>query len=192
MSYTSRSTIKCVLCDRPSIGRKLCRHHYNQMARQKRLTEFPILGPEDVFDSRYTKGDGCWLWHGTKNGYGYGVFLLPGEVPVRAHRYAYERVHGPIPDGLVVMHSCDNPPCVNPAHLSLGTRDDNNKDMQRKRRNRRAENHHWGRLTDVQALEIFHATGESNHTLARKYGVDPSTISHIRAGRRRVVLRELC
>ncbi|MBK7086996.1 MAG: HNH endonuclease [Flavobacteriales bacterium] len=125
-----------------------------QMHRAGRLAEFPLLGPEDVFDNRYTKGDGCWLWHGTKHAYGYGVFLLPGDVPVRAHRYAYERVHGPIPDGLVVMHSCDNPPCVNPAHLSLGTRDDNNRDMSQKRRNRSGATHHWTKLTDEQVQEI--------------------------------------
>jgi hypothetical protein len=156
-----------------------------------RLAEFPVLGPNDAFDNRYEKSDGCWIWKGTRNGYGYGVFLMPGEKPVRAHRYAYERAYGPIPEGLVVMHACDNPPCVNPAHLSLGTRDDNNRDMRQKRRNRTGIQHHWSKLTDAQVLEIF-GSDERQSALARRFDVHPSTISHIKSGRKRVVLRNLC
>ena len=187
MAYQSRGTIQCVLCDRPSIGRKLCRRHYNQMAKRKRLADFPILGPEDVFESRYEKSDGCWIWRGGKNGYGYGIFLLPGEVPVRAHRYAYERVHGPIPEGMVVMHSCDNPPCVNPAHLSLGTRDDNNQDKKRKGRHPHGDVHHWTKLSEQQVREIRRllAAGMKQKDIAVMYGADQSTISNIRTGKRR-------
>ncbi len=187
MTYWPNRVIQCLFCDRPSVGRKLCRRHYNQMAKRKRLAEFPILGPEDVFENRYEKTDGCWIWKGGKNGYGYGVFLLPGEKPVRAHRYAYERVHGAIPDGMIVMHSCDNPPCVNPAHLSLGTRDDNNQDKQRKGRHPHGDSHHWTKISDRQVQEIHGllADGMSQVAIARRYGVDNSTISNIKTGKRR-------
>lgn len=157
------------------------------MAKRKRLAEFPILGPEDVFESRYEKSDGCWIWRGGKNGYGYGIFLLPGEIPVRAHRYAYERVHGPIPDGMIVMHSCDNPPCVNPAHLSLGTRDDNNQDKKWKGRHPHGDAHHWTKLSEQQVQEIrgLLAAGTKQKDIAAMYGADQSTISNIRTGKRR-------
>ena len=187
MTYQSRGRISCLLCERKAIGRKLCRRHYYQLRAQGCLHEFPLLGPEDVFDQRYEKTDGCWTWKGTRNGYGYGIFLMPGEKPVRAHRYAYERAHGPIPEGLVVMHSCDNPVCVNPEHLSLGTRDDNNRDMKDKARNRAGDSHHWTKIPEAEVAEIRRLLGSglTQASVARRYGVDPSTISNIKTGKRR-------
>lgn len=155
------------------------------MKKERRLAEFPILGPEDVFDSRYTRGDGCWLWKGTLHSYGYGIFLLPGEVPVRAHRYAYERHYGPIPAGNVVMHICDNPPCVNPAHLRRGTRDDNNQDKVSKLRQPHGEWHHACKLTDAQVAEIRANTTDTQRVIAMRYKIDSSTVSQIKSGRRR-------
>jgi hypothetical protein len=79
------------------------------------------------------RSTGCWVWQGWKRPDGYGTIRRGGRV-LRVHRLAYERVHGPIADGLVVMHSCDNPPCINPEHLSLGTTVDNTLDATRKGR----------------------------------------------------------
>lgn len=59
----------------------------------------------------------CWLWTGGRGDYGHGVYHVTHRHQVRAHRYAYEELVGPIPDGLVLDHLCRNPPCVNPAHL---------------------------------------------------------------------------
>lgn len=190
MAYKSRGSIKCLFCERPAIGRKLCKRHYYQLRKKGRLHEFPVLGPEDVFDSRYARSDGCWNWKGTCNGYGYGIFLLPGEKPMRAHRYAYERINGPIPEGLVVMHSCDNPACVNPAHLSIGTRDDNNQDKHRKGRHPHGDTHHRTRLSDAKVAEIHAmlAAGFRQNRIAIEFGVDQSTISNIKTGKRRYLV----
>lgn len=73
-------------------------------------------------------GDGCWEWCGSRVGAGYGRLIVEGQA-IGAHRLAYEVFVGPIPDGLWVLHHCDNPPCVNPDHLFLGTALDNTRDM---------------------------------------------------------------
>lgn len=104
------------------------------------------LSPE-VIARFHTKYDAkspadCWLWRGAITSAGYGsvgiVCREHHEVTRPAHRVAYVLAHGDIPSGLVVMHSCDNPPCVNPAHLSLGTHADNRRDSIAKGRRPRA------------------------------------------------------
>ncbi len=154
------------------------------MRKRGRLNEFPLLGPEDVFDSKVDKSGECWLWLGGRNKYGYGIFFKPGEQRVRAHRYAYERVHGPIPAGLVVLHTCDNPACVNPAHLQVGTRDDNNKDSVLKKRNAFGiKNGHT--ILTAEQVSAIRADLRSQAEIARELGVNQSTVSRIRRFERR-------
>ena len=137
------------------------------------------------FWSRVKRGDedACWLWQGYVNRRGYGRLSHQGESSY-AHRVAWELTHDAIPPGMVVRHACDNPPCVNPAHLLLGSQADNMRDKKERGRSRGAppgENHPKNKLTEEQVREIRVATG-SCREIAIRYGVSKSTIVEIRAG----------
>jgi hypothetical protein len=105
--------------------------------------------------------NGCWPWKGPFNSGGYGHFQEGRRGPMtRAHRRAYQLAKGPIPDGLLVCHTCDNPPCCNPAHLWLGTSADNKKDAISKGRavnppTLRGEKNGASRITDKQRAELI-------------------------------------
>ena len=126
----------------------------------------------------------CWLWTGPKS-LGYGIVWMKyarvGLIQMRAHRVAYNLFIGPIPDGLWVLHKCDNPPCVRPEHLFLGTPAENTADSIRKGRRG-----HGAKLTPDQVREIRRADkrGIRRSIIAEKYGVCKGTISAIAQRRR--------
>lgn len=92
----------------------------------------------DRFWSMVDKGDDCWVWTGSVNKKGYGqIATKRGCRPLQAHRLSFEMHFGQVPDGLMVLHRCDNPPCVRPEHLFTGTAKENTEDMIRKGRG------HW-------------------------------------------------
>ncbi len=84
----------------------------------------------------------CWIWTGTRGPQGYGRIRVGGRRSTGAHRFAWEIVRGPVPDGLFVCHRCDNPPCVRPDHLFLGTASDNAWDCARKGRRPQSKRTH--------------------------------------------------
>ena len=135
--------------------------------------------------------DGCWLWTGAVNRCGYGRVGRGNKYggAAMAHRVAYQLVEGPIGDGLFVCHSCDNPPCVNPAHLFLGTNQDNMDDMVRKGRSPRkdnsGENNPSAKLTNCEVATIKRRllNGEKVNVVAADYGVVPRLVSDIKVGR---------
>lgn len=129
---------------------------------------------------------GCWEWQGARFGSGYGQFYAGRDsagkrMNIHAHRFAYELRHGAIPDGLHVLHHCDNPPCVNPDHLFVGTRSDNMQDMFVKGRGRPAGK---AQLTtdEVDAIRAALQAGEQAKKLAREFGVSIGLICAIGRG----------
>jgi hypothetical protein len=124
--------------------------------------------------------NGCLLWTGAVNNWGYGRFLYQGKARF-AHRVAWALTHGPIPDGLHVCHSCDRPLCVNPEHLFLGTDLDNTRDMFAKGRNhsRAGTSNGNAKLTESDVRTI-RGSPLGHSELGRVYGVSPQTIFSIR------------
>lgn len=175
--------LTCKLCDKPAAARGLCKPHYYKLRNAGELDQHKILTQDDLFEHRIQKTETCWIWLGNKHQYGYGIVLLPGEKRVRAHRYAYEKWVGPIPDGLVVLHSCDNPICVNPAHLSVGTRGDNNRDAKAKDRNARGSRNGHAKLTEADVAFIL-ASPLPQKELAKMFAVHQSGISRLKNGKR--------
>ena len=103
---------------------------------------------------------GCWEWDGYKNSAGYGVLSYQSQMYL-AHRLAYETWIGPIPDGLLVCHTCDNPPCINPDHLYVGTQQDNMKDMAKRKRS------YWGNVTHCKSGHEFTGISSQGYRICR-------------------------
>jgi hypothetical protein len=137
--------------------------------------------------------DECWPWTASRNTFGYGTFkgdVVNGKQEQLAHRYGYRLLVGPIPDGMHVCHSCDTPPCQNPAHWFVGTHADNHADKVRKGRQSRVrfsgEANPHAKLTaaDVAAIRERCAAGETQESVAQDFGVQQPAISRIIRGAR--------
>jgi HNH endonuclease len=134
------------------------------------------------FWKKVAKGapDDCWRWTAcTSKGYGQ---IRVGDLQVKAHRLSFELHSGPIPSGLSVLHRCDVPTCVNPAHLFLGTNADNMSDMRAKGRSACGPTNGNAKLTDASVIEIraqYAAGIVMQRELGRAFGVDQSLISLI-------------
>lgn len=130
---------------------------------------------------------GCWLWTASTAGKGYGQLRIPGtRRNVYAHRFSYELYRGAIPPGMQLLHSCDNPRCVNPDHLSIGTCKENLQDMKEKDRSTFGERNQRAVLskTQVEAIKILLASGAmSQGEIAKQFGVHQVQVSRIGLGK---------
>jgi len=128
---------------------------------------------------------GCHLWSGSQNRQGYGNFWHDGKC-WKAHRFAHVVWNGPIPDGYDVMHLCDTPSCVNPAHLRAATTAENIRDMWAKGRgpNRTGQGNGRAKLTPfgVAYIREMAALDFSTATIAKKFEINPATVRRIVRG----------
>jgi DNA-binding transcriptional regulator YiaG len=177
-------------CDLKVLAVGLCNKHWR---RNKRFGS-PVLvnrtsgffigkTAEERYFAQVIKADGCWVWRSSKDKDGYGIFngAVQGVVYKRAHRFSWA-FHNqmPIPDGMLVCHSCDNPECSNPEHLTLGTQQDNQREKWRKGR----ANHQSpaAKLTEDQVRQIRQATGRQAD-IAAAFGITQTTVSDIKRRR---------
>ena len=149
-----------------------------QASAAKKRDALPPL--KDRFTERFVKVDGCWNWTGTIDGYGYGV-IDHCKHRYRAHVLALQYDGIEIPDGHLVRHKCDNPRCVNPAHLETGTPKDNAQDAVSRGRNSKGEGHGFSKLTDSAVRQIRSATG-SHTEIGKAFNVSRTTIARIKRG----------
>lgn len=128
---------------------------------------------EERFDRFVQKTDSCWLWRGAVNSKGYGQIRADGRA-LYAHRLAWQWSNGNLPDGALVLHSCDVRACVRPSHLRLGTYKQNSLDMVSKGRQSR-------KLTDAEVRLIRRMRG-TYRSIAASFGVNRSTVGRIKSG----------
>jgi len=173
-------------CDKDARHLGWCLAHY------KRYNKYgnPTAGasphyktPDDAFMARSSMRDsGCIEWTGSCDRKGYGQLRIGGRL-VKAHRFAVSRLIGPIPSGMVVMHTCDNPKCVNVGHLRVGTQTENVHDMDAK--GRRINNQARGmasynaKLTDDDVRSI-RSDNRRQIDIAASYGINQTVVSKIK------------
>lgn len=181
-------------CASPKVARSWCNKHWKRWRKwgDPMRTDLPRGPAAARFWPKVDKDSeaGCWIWTAARDAWGYGIFRKSAYVPARAHRWTYEQAYGPIPEGMLVCHKCDNPPCVNPAHLFLGTDLDNNRDRAAKGRSSRTnspvgENSWRAKLTTQEVMEIrarYAAGGIYYRELAEEYGVSTNHIGRLVRG----------
>lgn len=141
------------------------------------------------FWEKVKKSRGCWEWTAATRAFGYGMFVVKkGQAPRSAHRLSWEFAFGPIPDKQQVLHKCDNPKCVRPDHLFLGSQKDNVRDCRKKKRwrftprDQRGEKNPNAILSNAQVASMLAdlRAGGRPVSVARSYGITYKTLWAIR------------
>jgi hypothetical protein len=132
------------------------------------------------FVSGIDKSGACWNWKGAADKDGYGTVKLRGRRVEKAHRLAFRLAKGDIPDGMMVCHECDNPSCCNPAHLFLGTAQDNKSDCVAKGRHVKGRGVYWKAKLSEDDVRAIRADARNSYQVADHYGVSAVLIQQIR------------
>jgi len=140
-----------------------------------------MLSISDIQARVEITAEGCWEWKRCRDRQGYGI-CTKQHGTTRAHRISYLLTHGHIPEGALVLHSCDNPPCCNPAHLRLGTHRENQAEKASKSRAMHGEAHPASRISDSQARQIFEDPRPFS-AIAEQYGISQGAVSLIKSGK---------
>lgn len=133
--------------------------------------------------------DDCWEWTANRTTSGYGRIKVSSYKTEGAHRLSYYFANGEDPGDMLVCHTCDNPACVNPAHLFIGTAKDNAHDKMRKGRDRNGDNagaaNPNAKINEADAAQIIRAiqSGQTNTAIAERFAISHSMVSRIRAGK---------
>lgn len=132
------------------------------------------------FDEKVDRSGSCWIWKASKNQYGYGTFYWRPDKPgYLAHRFSYEREYGRVYPDLDVCHRCDNPACVRPTHLFVGTAKDNLQDSKAKGRNNRGSRNGRAKLTEVEVSRIRALAHLPRKKLAKMFDIGECNLSDI-------------
>lgn len=185
-------------CAKPNFGHGMCSRHYQRWRStgvttheidRKAMLSIRERMVEMLLDGIRELDDGCWICttaYPIKKGY-HRLQITRGRIVHRemAHRVSYEHFKGPIPPRMLICHSCDYPPCCNPAHLFHGTHAINTQDMVTKQRGLVGELNTNTKFTEAEVLSIYRDEdcGLRRTEIARKRGVTPECISHILTGR---------
>lgn len=167
----------------------ICQHCEVEFPNTRKISRSAFCSVECSFWHRVAKTDKCWNWTGATHKFGYGEFAYMNEW-YRTHRFSYKLHFGDIPPNSHVLHRCDNPRCVNPDHLFLGSHTDNMRDMKLKGRAHKTtsyfgERHHKSKLSaaDVIAIRKKLKNGTAIRALAREYCVNQGSIQGIDRGK---------
>jgi hypothetical protein len=186
-------------CDKPVLAMGMCVNHWRMNKKHgSPVAERPLsaanrgLPAEDRFFKNVHKSDdGCWIWQASVDEDGYGNFaaLVNGVKVTKAHRFSYMHHTGEVLTPFqLVMHSCDNPPCVNPDHLSPGSAAENTNDMIRKGRHiegRKIHSAKVSKLSDDEVRELL-ADPRPYEEIARAYGIHKQHVNMLKNRKRRL------
>lgn len=178
-------------CEQPGHAAQLCKRHYRNLnlygepqTYKREPTGTPRPSGQNLAEAFAYHQEGkpprpneCWEWRGYRTPDGYGRFVFEMKN-IPAHRAAYQVYNGPIPNGMVIRHTCDTPPCVNPAHLLVGKPADNVRDRTERDRTCKGSDKPQSKLceADVRDIRRRYAAGESQYKLKDEYGVAQNTI----------------
>ena len=160
-------------CDKKHYAKGFCRNHYTNLRTRDTPDYAYIPSAMERLMSKVTISEnGCWEYGGVTTKWGYGAICSDGKT-FSAHRFMFENKFSAIPEGLWVLHKCDNPGCVNPEHLFLGTTQQNTKDRNAKNRQARGVSHGRAKMSeeDVLSMRSQHKNGVPVKELAVKYSI---------------------